>query len=86
MCVQIGFNLLVGGEVALRIACEHMDFVPSFAELVAEVRGYSTGSTHSVRKKDICQHQDSQYLKPLDSALKRGFGVPFHVAVHHLAD
>ena len=56
MCEQIGLNLFVRREFALRIACENMDFVRSFAELMAEVIRYPPGSADSVREEDVCQH------------------------------
>jgi hypothetical protein len=53
---QIGFYLFVRGKAAFRIAREHMDFMPSFAELMAEVISHSPGSADGVREENICQH------------------------------
>jgi hypothetical protein len=58
---KIGFQHLVGAEIPVWITCENMDFMPSFAELMAEVINHSPGSADCVREEDICQHQDFHF-------------------------
>ena len=50
---KIRVNFLVRGEGFLGIAREHMNFMSPFAELVAEVRGYSPRSADGVREENI---------------------------------
>jgi|GEM_PF-6952290 len=50
------FNLLLRGEGSAGITCEHMDFVPPFAKLLAELISDPSGSADGVWKENVCQH------------------------------
>jgi hypothetical protein len=54
---KVRFNLLARGQGSVWIPGDHMDFMPSSAELVAEVIGDPAGSTDGVREENVCQHQ-----------------------------
>jgi di/tripeptidase len=50
---KIRFNLLVRGEGSTWIPCKHMELMPLFAELMAEVIRNPAGSADGIRGKNI---------------------------------